>query len=104
MLWLQLHSNRGTQEMASFIPWGNQFYTIIRAQLQHYYNTSELASSTLEQHHAILHQALKVATINERLLNVNPAEMVVEKPVAEKNFDMQVWDEEEVSKFLTGSP
>src|SRR5690606_12739095 len=33
MLWLQLHSNRGTQEMASFISWGNQFYTIIRAQL-----------------------------------------------------------------------
>ena len=69
--------------------------------IQHYYNTSELASSTLEQHHAILHQALKVATINERLLNVNPAEMVVEKPVAEGNFDMQVWDEEEVRLFLT---
>ena len=69
--------------------------------IQHYYNNSELASSTLEQHHAILHQALKVATINERLLNVNPAEMVVEKPVAEKNFDMQVWDEEEVRLFLT---
>ena len=69
--------------------------------IQHYYNTSELASSTLEQHHAILHQALKVATINERLLNVNPAEMVVEKPVAEKNFDMQVWDEEGVRRFLT---
>lgn len=69
--------------------------------IQHYYNTSELASSTLEQHHAILHQALKVATINERLLNVNPAEMVVEKSVAEKNFDMQVWDEEGVRRFLT---
>jgi len=31
---LQFHSNRGTQEMASFISWGNQFYTIIRTQLQ----------------------------------------------------------------------
>jgi ABC-2 type transport system permease protein len=30
---LQFHSNRGTQEMASFISWGNQFYTIIRTQL-----------------------------------------------------------------------
>lgn len=69
--------------------------------IQHYYNTSELASSTLEQHHAILHQALKVATINERLLNVNPAEMVVEKPVAGKNLEVQVWDEEEVRRFLT---
>ena len=68
--------------------------------IQHYYNTSDLASSTLEQHHAILHQALKVATINERLINVNPAELVVEKPVAEKNLEMQVWDEEEVRKFL----
>src|SRR5690606_37304641 len=33
MLWLQVHSNQGTQEMASFISWGNQFYTIIRTQL-----------------------------------------------------------------------
>lgn len=71
--------------------------------IQHYYNTSDLASSTLEQHHAILHQALKVATINERLINVNPAELVVEKPVAEKNLEMQVWDEEEVRKFLAAT-
>ena len=68
--------------------------------IQHYYNTSKLASSTLEQHHAILHQALKVATINERLINVNPAELVVEKPVAEKNLEMEVWSQEEVRKFL----
>jgi len=68
--------------------------------IQHYYNTSELASSTLQQHHNILHQALKVATINERLINLNPAELVVEKPVARRNLDMQVWDENEVRKFL----
>jgi hypothetical protein len=35
----------------------------------------------LHQHHNILHQALKVAVVNERLLNINPAELVVEKPV-----------------------
>ena len=70
------------------------------SHIQHYYNTSKLASSTLEQHHAILHQALKVATINERLINVNPAELVVEKPVAEKNLEMEVWSQEEVRKFL----
>lgn len=68
--------------------------------IQHYYNTSELSSSTLQQHHNILHQALKVATVNERLININPAEFVVEKPVARKNLEMQVWDEVEVRKFL----
>ena len=68
--------------------------------IQHYYNTSELASSTLQQHHNILHQALKVATVNERLININPAEFVVEKPVANKDLEMHVWDEVEVRKFL----
>ncbi len=43
---------------------------------------------------------MKVATINERLINVNPAELVVEKPVAEKNLEMEVWSQEEVRKFL----
>ena len=71
--------------------------------IQHYYNTSALSSSTLEQHHAILHQALKVAMVNERLININPVEFVVEKPVAEKDLEMQVWDEEEVRKFLTAA-
>ena len=68
--------------------------------IQHYYNTSTLSSSTLQQHHNILHQALKVAAINERLININPAEFVVEKPVAKKDLEMQVWDEVEVRKFL----
>ena len=68
--------------------------------IQHYYNTSTLSSSTLQQHHNILHQALKVAAINERLININPAEFVVEKPVAKKDLEMQVWDEIEVRKFL----
>ncbi|HHU62162.1 MAG TPA: site-specific integrase [Natronincola sp.] len=68
--------------------------------IQHYYNTSSLSSSTLHQHHNILHQALKVAVVNERLLNINPAELVVEKPVANRNLEMNVWDEVEVRKFL----
>ena len=71
--------------------------------IQHYYNTSTLASSTLEQHHNILHQALKVAAINERLININPAEFVVEKPVGKKNLEIQVWDEIEVRKFLSAA-
>jgi integrase len=68
--------------------------------IQHYYNSSTLSSSTLQQHHNILHQALKVAAVNERLININPAEFVVEKPVAKKDLEMQVWDEVEVRKFL----
>ncbi len=35
------------------------------------------------------------------MLNINPAELVVEKPVAEKNLEMQVWEEDEVRQFLT---
>lgn len=68
--------------------------------IQHYYNSSTVSSSTLQQHHNILHQALKVAAVNERLININPAEFVVEKPVAKKDLEMQVWDEVEVRKFL----
>ena len=68
--------------------------------IQHYYNTSSLSSTNLHQHHNILHQALKVAVVNERLLNINPAELVVEKPVANRNLEMNVWDEVEVRKFL----
>ena len=70
------------------------------SHIQFYYNTSPLSSSTLQQHHNILHQALKVATVNERLINVNPAEPVVEKPVAKKDLEMEVWDGAEVRKFL----
>lgn len=54
----------------------------------------------MQQHHNILHQALKTATVNERLININPAEFVVEKPVANKDLEMHVWDEVEVRKFL----
>lgn len=68
--------------------------------IQHYYNTSLLSSSTLQQHHNILHQALKVAAVNERHININPAEFVVEKPVANKDLEMHVWDEVEVRKIL----
>ena len=31
-----------------------------------------------------------------RLINVNPAELVVEKPVVRKNLEMEVWSQEEV--------
>ncbi|NPV53782.1 MAG: tyrosine-type recombinase/integrase [Firmicutes bacterium] len=73
------------------------------ADIQAYYNNSGLSSSTLEQHHAVLHQALKVAMQNERLINVNPAAMVAEKPKGKKNLDMQVWSEEEVRRFLSAA-
>ncbi len=68
--------------------------------LQAYYNNSPLSPTTLEQHHVILHQALKVAMQNERLINSNPADMVAEKPKAAKDLEMQVWSEEEVRRFL----
>ena len=71
------------------------------ADIQAYYNNSNLSPSTLEQHHAVLHQALKVAMQNERLLNTNPATMVAEKPRGKENLDMQVWSVEEVRRFLS---
>lgn len=71
------------------------------ADIQAYYNNSELSPSTLEQHHAVLHQALKVAMQNERLININPAAMVAEKPRGKKNLDMQVWTDEEARRFLS---
>lgn len=41
-----------------------------------------------------------MTAVNERLININPAEFVVEKPVANRNLEMNVWDEVEVRKFL----
>jgi len=73
------------------------------ADIQEYYNKSPLSPSTLEQHHAILHQALEVATKNERLININPAAMVAEKPRGKENLDMQLWNVEEARKFLAAA-
>ncbi len=69
-------------------------------QIQDYYNKSTLAPATLEQHHAILHQALDVAWKVEKLIVSNPAKMVVEKPHAGQGQEMETWTAGEVQKFL----
>lgn len=73
------------------------------SDIQAYYNKSKLSGKTLEQHHAILHQALQVAFINEQILKNNPAELVPEKPKGRNGTEMKVWTEEEVKKFLTAA-
>jgi integrase len=73
---------------------------LIPIHLQNYYNSSKLSSGTLSQHHAIIHQALKVAMQQERLITHNPAELVAEKPNGKESTEIITWDEEEIKKFL----
>ncbi len=68
--------------------------------IQVYYNKSTLAPSTLELHHAVLHQALDVAWKTEKLILSNPAKMVVEKPYAPRTSETKTWTLEEVQRFL----
>lgn len=70
------------------------------SDIQQYYNNSELSQSTLEQHQAILFQALKVAVINEKIIPSNPAEFVPEKPKAGPAKEHIIWTPEETQAFL----
>jgi integrase len=70
--------------------------------LQQYYNEAKLSPSTLEQHHAILHSALKAAE-RQDLVPRNVASLVVGKPRAAENQEnvlQHCWEPEEAHKFL----
>ncbi|MCL6590692.1 MAG: site-specific integrase [Firmicutes bacterium] len=69
--------------------------------LQQYYNTSSLSDKTLSMHQAVIHQALKVAMIQEKLIKENPAVIVAEKPNGKKSPEMETWEEEDVKRFLS---
>jgi integrase len=69
--------------------------------LQQYYNTSSLSDKTLSMHQAVIHQALKVAMIQEKLIKENPAVIVAEKPNEEKSPEMETWEEEDVKRFFS---
>lgn len=60
-----------------------------------------LSEVTLQQHHAIIHKALQVAMVSERLINSNPAEMVLNKPKRRKGGKIpEVWTEDEFHAVL----
>jgi integrase len=60
-------------------------------------STTELSNSTIIKVHRVFSLALKQA-VGWKMLNSNPCEHV--KPPRAENFDIQVWDEATVKKFL----
>lgn len=72
------------------------------SHLQEYYNRAELSKATLQQHHAILHGALKAAVLQD-LLPRNVAALVAAKPRATRSNEdarSHCWEEEEARRFL----
>jgi integrase len=71
--------------------------------LKRYYNAATLALSTLEQHHVILHSALKAAQM-QGLVTRNVATLVIGKPRRKEGHDvvlMHCWTAEEAQQFLS---
>src|SRR5262249_21274272 len=76
------------------------------ADLQRYYNASSLSPTTLEQHHVILHSALKAAQMQALVLR-NVASLVMGKPRrVEGHPDVLIncWTAEEAQRFLAVTP
>lgn len=72
------------------------------SHLQQYYDSSSLSKATLQQHHAILHSALKAA-VQQDLIPRNAASLVVGKPRAKEGKEdvlENCWETEEAKKFL----
>lgn len=72
------------------------------ADVKRYYTASKLSGSTLAQHHAIIHGALKAAQI-EGLVFRNVAALVVGKPRFRRDHDevrRNSWEPDEAQAFL----
>jgi integrase len=68
-----------------------------------YYNKSTLAPATLEQHHIILHSALKAALL-QGLVTRNVATLVIGKPRRKEGHDEVMehcWTAEQAKQFLS---
>jgi integrase len=75
------------------------------ADVKRYYTDQTLSSSTLAQHHAILHGALKAAVL-EGLVLRNVASLVIGKPQQRKDHDHvagNCWKAEEARAFLAAA-
>lgn len=72
------------------------------SHLQAYYQSAKVAPATLQQHHTILHSALKAATMQD-LVPRNAASLVIGKPRGRQSLEdirQNCWDPEEARKFL----
>jgi integrase len=69
--------------------------------LKRYYTTASVAPSTLEQHHVILHSALKAAQM-QGFVTRNVATLVIGKPRQEGHTEvlLHCWTAEEAQQFL----
>jgi integrase len=70
--------------------------------LKGYYTQASLAPATLEQHHIILHSALKAALM-QGLVSRNVATLVIGKPRRKEGHDdvlKHCWSAEEAQRFL----
>ncbi len=80
---------------------GNIVLTQLRPEhLQNHYSTKlkdDLSSKTVSFHHSVLHVALETA-LKWGLIARNPADAV--DPPRVRRKDMQIWDEEEIARFL----
>jgi integrase len=75
------------------------------ADLKRYYTDSQLSSSTLAQHHAIVHSALKAAVL-EGLVFRNVASLVIGKPQWKRNHEdvaRNCWEAHEAQGFLAAA-
>ena len=72
------------------------------SHLQAYYQSEKLAPATLQQHHTILHSALKAATMQD-LVPRNAASLVIGKPRRREGHEHSqenCWEPEDARKFL----
>jgi integrase len=70
--------------------------------LKRYYNEASLSPTTVEQHHTLLHSALKAAQL-QGLVQRNVASLVIGKPHRREGRDdvlRHCWEAEEVRRFI----
>ncbi|MGH9370240.1 MAG: tyrosine-type recombinase/integrase [Vicinamibacterales bacterium] len=75
------------------------------ADIKRYYTDSNVSGSTLSQHHAIIHSALKAATL-EGLVFRNVAALVIGKPQRRRDHAdvaRNCWEVDEVRAFLAAA-
>jgi integrase len=76
------------------------------ADIKRYYTDQKLSPSTLAQHHAIIHSALKAATL-EGLVTRNVASLVIGKPQWKRdhhdNVARNCWEADEARAFLAAA-
>jgi integrase len=73
--------------------------------LKHYYNESSLSPTTLEQHHTVLHSAIKGAQL-QGLVQRNVASLVIGKPHRPEGREdvlKHCWEAEEARRFVTAA-